>query len=102
MLVPKLRVSVRFFTNLRELVGKKGEAVEFSDSEKVTLDKLLHLLSCEHGKRFVDYVYDAKTGRGKKFLQFLINGKSSASLSGFQTVLKDGDVVAILPPVGGG
>jgi molybdopterin synthase sulfur carrier subunit len=101
-MVLEVKVLVRFFTSLRELVGKKDETIEFSDGEKATLDKVLSLLSCEHGKRFVEYVYDTKTGEAKKFLQFLINGKSSASLSGFQTELKDGDVVAILPPVGGG
>jgi len=102
ILVPKVRVSVRFFTSLRELVGKKDETLEFPKSEKVTLDEVLRLLSCEHGKRFYDYVYEPKTGETKKFLQFLINGKSSASLDRFQTELKDGDVLAILPPVGGG
>ncbi len=102
MLVSKVRVSVRFFTSLRELVGKKEERVEFPGSEKVTLDEFLRMLSFKHGKRFEEYVYDEKSGEVKKFLQFLINGKSSASLNGFQTELKDGDVLAILPPVGGG
>jgi molybdopterin converting factor small subunit len=36
------------------------------------------------------------------FLQFLVNGKSASSLKGLQTELSDGDVLAILPPVGGG
>lgn len=93
---------VRFFTTLRELVGKKEETLEFSSYEKVTLEKVLYMLSNEHGAGFIEYVYNQKTGETKKFLQFLINGKSSASLSGLQTELKDGDVVAILPPVGGG
>ncbi len=99
---PDVRVSVRFFTNLRELIGKKDETLEFPENEKVTLEKVLNVLSSEHGKQFVEYVYDAKTGETKKFLQFLINGKSSGCLSNFETELKDGDVVAILPPVGGG
>jgi len=102
MLVSKVMVSVRFFTSLRELVGKKDEMVEFPGSEKVTLDEVLRKLSFRHGEGFVEYVYDKKTGEVKKFLQFLINGKSSESLNGFKTELKDGDVLAILPPVGGG
>ncbi len=102
MLVPKVKVTVRFFTSLRELVGKKDETLAFPDIEQITLDELLSNLSSKHGKSFAEYVYDEKTGEVKKFLQFLINGKSSVSLNGFKTELKDGDVLAILPPVGGG
>lgn len=97
-----MKVSVRLFTNLRELAGKKEEMLEFSDGEKVTVEKILRLLSDEHGKRFVDYVYDPKTGEVRGFLQFLINGKSASALNGLQTELRDDDVLAILPPVGGG
>lgn len=84
------------------MVGKREETLEFSEDSKVTLDKALRLLSSKHGKSFVDYVYDPRTGEVKGFLQFLINGKSASTLNGLQTQLKDGDVLAILPPVGGG
>jgi molybdopterin converting factor small subunit len=59
-------------------------------------------LAQRYGKGFVEYVYDAQTREVRAFLQFLINGKSASSLKGLQTELKDGDVLAILPPVGGG
>jgi molybdopterin converting factor small subunit len=36
------------------------------------------------------------------FLSFLVNGKNINVLQGFDTELKQGDTVAILPPVGGG
>jgi sulfur-carrier protein len=97
-----LKVSVRFFTNLREITGKKEETLEFSDDEKVTVEKILTTLSSQYGKGFVDYVYDAKTREVKGFLQFLINGQSASTMKGLQTELKNGDVLAILPPVGGG
>jgi molybdopterin synthase sulfur carrier subunit len=97
-----LKFSVRFFTSLREIVKKKEETIEFSDGEDVTVDKVLETLSQSHGKTFVDYVYDVKTHEVRGFLQFLINGKNTSSLNGLQTKLKDGDVLAILPPVGGG
>ena len=95
-----LKVSVRFFTSLREITGKREETISFSEGEKVTLDKLLKDLSSEYGKDFTYYVYDAKTGEVRGFLQFLINGKTAAK--GLQTELEEGDVLAILPPVGGG
>jgi molybdopterin synthase sulfur carrier subunit len=97
-----LKVSVRFFTSLRETVGKKEETLEFSEGEKVTVDMVLKTLRQRYGNRFVEYVYDRETGTVRSFLQFLVNGKSASTLNGLQTELEDGDVLAILPPVGGG
>ena len=97
-----VKVSVRFFTSLREIVNKREETLSFPDGEKVTVNRVLQTLAKEYGKAFVDYVYDSKTGEAKGFLQFLVNGTSTSTLNGLDTELKDGDVLAILPPVGGG
>lgn len=97
-----MKVTVRFFTSLREITGKKEETLDFSEDESVTIDKVLRGLSQRYGKSFVEYVYDAETGETKGFLQFLVNGKSASTLKGLNTVLADGDVLAIIPPVGGG
>jgi len=97
-----VRVSVRFFTSLRELTGKREETIEFSGKEKVTVGKVLERLSKRYGKDFVEYVFDRKSGDVKGFLQFLVNGRSTATLRDLDTPLKDGDVLAIIPPVGGG
>lgn len=95
-----MKISVRFFTSLREITGNREETLSFPQGEKVTLDMVLRTLADKHGKDFVEYVYDQKTHEVRGFLQFLINGKSAAS--GLRTELDDGDVLAILPPVGGG
>jgi molybdopterin synthase sulfur carrier subunit len=97
-----LQVSVRFFTSLREIVNKKEETLEFPEGEKATVDTVLKTLRQRYGERFVEYVHDRETGEVRGFLQFLVNGKSASTLNGLQTELKDGDVLAILPPVGGG
>jgi len=97
-----LQVSVRFFTSLREIVDKKEETLKFPEDEKVTVDIVLETLKQRYGKPFVEYVYDRETGEVRGFLQFLVNGKSAATLNGLQTELENGDVLAILPPVGGG
>jgi MoaD family protein len=97
-----LQVSVRFFTTLREVIGKREETLKFQDDKTVTVDTILKQLAKRHGKDLVEYVYDHKTGNVKGFLQFLVNGRSTSTLDGLQTRLSDGDVLAIIPPVGGG
>lgn len=97
-----MQVSVRFFTSLRELTGKREETLKFRDGETVTVDKVLKRLAKRYGKSFVEYVYESKSGEVKGFLQFLVNGRSASTLNGLDTKLADGDVLAIIPPVGGG
>jgi len=97
-----MRVSVRFFTSLREITGKREQALEFSSGETVTVDVVLKRLAERYGKSFAEYVFDSKTGEVKGFLQFLVNGRSASTLNGLNTKLADGDVLAIIPPVGGG
>lgn len=96
-----LKISVRFFTTLREITGKREEILEFP-GEDVTVEMVLGRLAKQYGKDFVEYVYDSKTGSVKGFLQFLINGRSASTLKGLKTKMADGDVLAIIPPVGGG
>jgi len=94
-----MRVTVKFFTALREIAGKKEEAFEFSRG--TTIKELLKHLSENYGQAFKEYIYNEK-GRVKSHLEFLINGKSITTLKGFETKLNDGDKIAIIPPVGGG
>lgn len=97
-----MEVKVRFFTSLRELVNKREETLSFDIGELVNVEVVLGVLSKKYGSTFVEYVYNQKSGAPRGFLQFLVNGTSITTLKGLQTPLGDGDVLAILPPVGGG
>jgi molybdopterin synthase sulfur carrier subunit len=94
-----MKVEVKFFTSLREITGKKVDTLELQTSS--TVDDLVTLLSRIYGKQFREYIYNKK-GEVQEFLSFLVNGKNINNMQGFDTKLKDGDIVAILPPVGGG
>lgn len=94
-----MKVTVKFFTTLREITGKREE--EIKSSGDLTVDELLEHLSKKHGRRFMNYMYD-ETGNVRSYLQFLVNGRSITTMQGFKTRLREGDSVAIIPPVGGG
>ena len=76
--------------------------IELLDKDKVTINLVLEILVKRFGKSFVEYVYSPKTKKIRGFIQFLVNGKSIHPPNIIQANLKDGDVLAILPPVGGG
>ena len=94
-----MKIEVKFFTSLREITGKKVDEIQLQNT--ITIDKLLTLLSEKYGKNFREYIYNKK-GEVQGFLSFLVNGKNINIMQGFDTKLQENDVVAILPPVGGG
>ena len=95
-----MKVSVRLFTTLRELAGKSEETLEF-DVEIVTVKDILEELTKRHGKAFKDYLFSEEENV-REYLQLLVNGRSVSFLEGLKTQLREGDQVAIVPPVGGG
>ncbi len=97
-----MQVSIRFFTHLREITGKREETLRFPNDETVTIKLVLETLSKRYGKDFTEYAYDKKTKQPKGFLQLLVNGRGVPSEEQMDMKLSDGDVVAIIPPVGGG
>jgi MoaD family protein len=92
-------VSIRFFAALREIVGKKEETIDFHKDRDVNVEIVLKRLAELHGRDFTEYVYDTQTGYVHGYLQILVNEKIAKTLT---IKLKDGDVLAIIPPVGGG
>jgi molybdopterin synthase sulfur carrier subunit len=94
-----MKVEIKFFTSLREITGKKVDQLQLQNS--ITIDELVTLLSEKYGKNFREYIYNKK-GEMQEFLSFLVNGTNINNMQGFDTKLKNGDVIAILPPVGGG
>lgn len=94
-----MKVTVKFFTTLREIIGKPQDQIELS--EAVSVKELLQQLGGKYGEKFTRYVYNEK-GRVRGHLHFLINGKSITTRQGLKTKLKENDILAILPPVGGG
>ncbi len=83
-------VLVKYFATLRELTGKREEIIEDVDS----VEELLELLFQKYGERFREEI--------EKKNMILVNGKNIIHIEGVKTRLKEGDVVSIFPPAGGG
>jgi len=93
-----LDVEVKFYAMLREIAGKKVERVSLPPKSSVR--DLIDLLVERYGE-FERYIYDSEK-RVRGYLSYMLNGININSLDKFDTALKDGDVLSLLPPVGGG
>lgn len=63
---------------------------------------LLDELVRKFGERMLAQLYEQGARKLRGTVNILVNGRSIDLLEGLKTSLKDGDVVAIFPPVAGG
>lgn len=93
-----MAVTVKFFAGFREAAGSEQEKVESVSDVGSLLDELVR----KFGERMLVQLYEPGTRKLRGTVHILVNGRSINLLEGSKTPLKDGDVVAIFPPVAGG
>ena len=88
-----MKVTVRYFARYRSLVGRGEEELEVPDG--ITVGELIELLKGRHpvleNEVFAedDDLADVNVSRNGRYVRF-------------DEVLRDGDIVALFPPVSGG
>lgn len=93
-----MKVKVKFFALVRELAGTKE--LEIEGREGMRINDLLKELANILPEKFRDYIFEGN--EVSRSLIILVNGKGISEMNGLETELKDGDEVALLPPVSGG
>ena len=94
-----MKVIVKYFAMIRDIVGHKDDVLDFF--EETSTKRLLSMLCNMHGEDFKRVVC-SEDGTLRKGLIFLLNGEAISNDSLTSKILMDGDVAAIMPPVGGG
>ena len=93
-----MQVTVRFYSILRDVIGKSKV---YTLSTGVNVRQLLETLIMEHGDTVKDFLY-TDDGRLKGSITILVNGVNVNHVDQLKTLLHDDDAVYLLPPVGGG
>lgn len=95
-----MSVYIKGYLTLSKLVGLRE--ADLPDSGQ-TVRQLLALLSNEIGDEFASQVRYDQSGQLEGNLVVLVNGRHCSHLpDGIDTQLKDGDEVALFPPIAGG
>ena len=99
--MPAMLIRVKFFAAIREKAGKKEVEVNVLE-ESSDIRNLIRLLSDKLGEEFERTIMDPETRNVRRYIKVMVNGRDIECLNGLKTIVKDGDVVQIFPPVGGG
>ncbi len=92
-----LRITVKSFATIREAFGGRGVLwIELPEGSSIR-DLIKALEKNYHPK--IDL---SRVGEENPNIKILVNGREITYLDGLETRLRDGDVVAFIPPVAGG
>jgi molybdopterin synthase sulfur carrier subunit len=91
-----MSITVKFFANFRELVGQRQVVMSAED-----VGSLLGKLTNDFQKLKGEF-YEPGSKKLRSTVNILVNGRRIDLLQGMNTPLKEGDTVAIFPPVSGG
>ena len=93
-----MNVMVRFYGMAYDEVGTREIPMELVEGS--TVNDLLSIL-VERYPSLTKLVFDDK-GVFREYLEVAVNKTDIIGLNGLETVLKENDIVLIMPPIGGG
>lgn len=93
-----MKITVRTFADFREIIGVGEKEISLPEGE--TVGGLLKGL-CKVHPGLQGKLFDV-AGEPKPYVIILKNGRNIVSLQHLDSVIADGDVIALFPPVAGG
>jgi molybdopterin synthase sulfur carrier subunit len=95
-----MQIQVKGYLTFRELLGTRSIEI---DGQAATLRDCLQVLAADIGEGFREQVLDFQNGELRPHVALLLNGQHYRHLeNGLDTLVQDGDQLAIFPPVAGG
>ncbi|MHA2203145.1 MAG: ubiquitin-like small modifier protein 1 [Candidatus Hodarchaeales archaeon] len=93
-----IKTTVRLFATFKQITNQRE--IEFEMEEGATIQQLLEVLFNRYNT-LRDKIFDDNYEL-RPWIHILKNGRNTKFLAGIETILADGDVIALFPPVAGG
>ncbi|MHA1542172.1 MAG: MoaD/ThiS family protein [Candidatus Hodarchaeales archaeon] len=90
-------IKIIFFGPLEKWAGKRSYM-----GEGKNIEELFKNLELQIGKSLIDHLTHIETGSVKSHFHILLNGIDTDSETCLTTPLKKGDIITVVPPIGGG
>jgi len=96
-----MTVSVKFFANVKKLMGKSEIRLHIDPSKHISIKDILQEIARYENKELLPLLSDAE-GVPLGAVRVVLNGKIVHSPGSFETTVQDGDKIAIFPLLAGG
>lgn len=94
-------VSVKFFANVRQLMGKKEITLDLDPTRRYTIKDILREITRSENKDLSTVLLEVK-GQSRGAVRVVVNGKEIRSLDGSEATIQNGDCITIFPLLAGG
>ncbi len=95
-----MRIKLRFLSTMKELVKKGDEPLEIN--AQATVKDLLKLLSIRCNSNVTSLLFEENKTSVRNDILILVNDADIKVLDGLETLLSEGDEVALIPIAHGG
>jgi molybdopterin synthase sulfur carrier subunit len=96
-----MAVNVKFFSNVKHLVGKDEITLILDPSRKYTIKDVLQEITQSENKELSTMLIEVE-GKTRGAVRVVVNGEEIQSLNGVETIIQDGDRITIFPLLAGG
>lgn len=95
-----MNVTVRTILTFRDILGCRE--LKLDVPEGTTVNDILRELMRRYGEPLAKALWDARSDGPAGHVRLMVNGQDILFLDNLATVLREGDELLMIPPVGGG
>lgn len=96
-----MTVQVRFFANVKQLMGKEGVTFNLDASKSYSIRDILKEIARSENKELSTMLVEVE-GKSRGAVRIIVNGVGVHVLDGLKTKVQDGDLITIFPLLAGG
>jgi molybdopterin synthase sulfur carrier subunit len=96
-----MAVTVKFFANVRQVMGKQQVTMELDPSKSYTIKDVLREIAEAENKDLSTVLLEVQ-GESRGTVRVVVNGKEVRSIGEADAAIEDGDNITIYPLLAGG